>query len=132
MLDRLCRAISLKAAVLSETVANSLRALSIATQSASSRRKSRRARISGEPSRADASRCTKLHRQKFKEISMRKILLSAIAATTLLSAGLLASRAAATTPFIREAAVVCGGGNGCNVVQTKGGKQRKLQWLGHG
>jgi hypothetical protein len=132
MLDRLCRAISLKAAVLTETVANSLRALLTATQSASSRSTSRRARISGEPSRADAPRCIKLQRRKFKEISMRKILLSALAATTLLSTGLLASRAAATTTLIHEAAVVCGGGNGCNVVQTKGSKQRKLQWLGHG
>jgi hypothetical protein len=62
---------------------------------------------------------------------MRKILLSALAATTLLSAGLLASRAAATTSgsLVRVAAVVCGG-TGCNVVQTKGTKQRKLNWLG--
>jgi hypothetical protein len=74
---------------------------------------------------------------------MRKILLSALATTTLLSAGLFASRAAATTSIattivaaapdalVREAAILCGG-NGCNVVQTKGAKQRKLQWLGHG
>jgi hypothetical protein len=62
---------------------------------------------------------------------MRKILLSALAATTLLSAGLLASRAAATTSdsHVRVAAVVCGG-TGCNVVQTKGGKPRKMNWLG--
>jgi hypothetical protein len=65
---------------------------------------------------------------------MRKILLSALAATTLLSAGLLASRAAAATApdaRIRVAAIVCGG-VGCNVVQTKGSKQKKLIWLGHG
>jgi len=64
---------------------------------------------------------------------MRKILLSALAATTLLSAGLLASRAAATTSDsrVRVAANVCGG-VGCNVVQTKGTKQKKLIWLGHG
>ena len=64
---------------------------------------------------------------------MRKILLSALAATTLLSAGLLASRAAATTSGsrVRVAAIVCGG-VGCNVVQTKGTKQKKLIWLGHG
>jgi hypothetical protein len=64
---------------------------------------------------------------------MRKFLLSALAATTLLTIGLLASRAAATSaaPAIREAAIVCGGA-GCNVVQTKGTKQRKLIWLGHG
>jgi hypothetical protein len=62
---------------------------------------------------------------------MRKILLSALAATTLLSAGLLASRAAATASdsHVRLAAIVCGG-NGCNVVQTKGGKPRKMNWLG--
>ena len=64
---------------------------------------------------------------------MRKILLSALAATTLLSAGLLASRAAATTSDsrVRLAAIICGG-TGCNVVQTRGAKQRKLIWLGHG
>ena len=65
---------------------------------------------------------------------MRKILLSALAATTLLSAGLLASRAAATTALdsrVRVAAVICGG-TGCNVVQTRGAKQKKLIWLGHG
>lgn len=74
---------------------------------------------------------------------MRKILLSTLAATTLFSAALLATRAAATTStepatsaaalhaLVREAAVVCGG-SGCNVVQTKQVKQRKLQWLGHG
>lgn len=73
---------------------------------------------------------------------MRKILLSALATTTLLSAGMLASRAAATTALeaatavapqalMREASIVCGG-VGCNVVQTKGVKHRKLQWLGHG
>ncbi len=65
---------------------------------------------------------------------MRKILLSALAATTLLSAGLLASRAAATTApdsRVHVAAVICGG-TGCNVVQTRGAKQKKLIWLGHG
>ena len=66
---------------------------------------------------------------------MRKILLSALAVTTLLSAGLLASRAAAAAAApdsrIRVAAIVCGG-VGCNVVQTKGAKQKKLIWLGHG
>jgi len=74
---------------------------------------------------------------------MRRILLSTLAATTLLSAGLLASRAAAMTSggainagsasdsLVREASILCGS-NGCNVVQTKGAKQRKLQWLGHG
>jgi hypothetical protein len=74
---------------------------------------------------------------------MRKILLSALAATTLLSAGLLATRAAATTSteaatamaaphaLLRTASIVCGG-SGCNVVQTKPLKHRKLQWLGHG
>ena len=78
-----------------------------------------------------------------KETNMRRILLSTLAATTLLSAGLLASRAAATTSagaisagsasatLLREASILCGS-NGCNVVQTKGTKQRKLQWLGHG
>jgi hypothetical protein len=69
---------------------------------------------------------------------MRKTLLSALAVTTLLSAGLLASRAAAKTPAdtaantrVREASIVCGS-NGCGVVQTKSTKQRKLIWLGHG
>lgn len=73
---------------------------------------------------------------------MRKILLSTLAATTLLSAGALASRAAAATSLeaaptvapqalMREASIVCGG-VGCNVVQTKAVKHRKLQWLGHG
>jgi hypothetical protein len=65
---------------------------------------------------------------------MRKFLLSALAATTLLSAGLLASRAAAATSSdsrVRVAAIVCGG-VGCNVVQTRGTKQKKLIWLGHG
>jgi hypothetical protein len=73
---------------------------------------------------------------------MRKVLLSALATTVMLSAILVASRATAAsiesaTPaaapngLIREASIVCGG-NGCNVVQTKGVKQRKLQWLGHG
>jgi hypothetical protein len=74
---------------------------------------------------------------------MRKTLLSALAATTILSAGLLASRAAAMTSaasavavtapdaLIREASIVCGS-NGCGVVQTKSTKQRKLIWLGHG
>jgi hypothetical protein len=74
---------------------------------------------------------------------MRKILLSALAATTMLSAGLLASRAAATASadpavavttsdaLIREAAIVCGS-NGCGVVQTKAPDRRKVQWLGHG
>jgi succinate dehydrogenase/fumarate reductase flavoprotein subunit len=74
---------------------------------------------------------------------MRKILLSALAATTMLSAGLLASRAAASTSdslavavsttnaSLRIAAVVCGSG-GCNAVQTKQVRQKKLQWLGHG
>jgi hypothetical protein len=74
---------------------------------------------------------------------MRKILLSTVAATTLLSAGLLATRAAAATPaetviavsapdaLVREASILCGG-NGCNVVQTKPTNKKKLQWLGHG
>jgi len=74
---------------------------------------------------------------------MRKTLLSAVAAMTILSAGLVASRAAAMTSLtsaagmtapntlVREAAIVCGS-NGCGVVQTKSTKQRKLIWLGHG
>jgi hypothetical protein len=74
---------------------------------------------------------------------MRKTLLSVLAVTTMLSAGLLASRAAATTSAasavattapntpVREASIVCGS-NGCGVVQTKPTKQRKLIWLGHG
>jgi hypothetical protein len=74
---------------------------------------------------------------------MRKILIPAVAAVTMLSVGLLASRAAASTSEnptavarasnapLRVAAVVCGGG-GCNSVQTKQVRQRKLQWLGHG
>jgi hypothetical protein len=73
---------------------------------------------------------------------MRKVLLSALAATTILSVGLAASRAAATTAeaaaplaaphaLVREASIVCGS-NGCGVVQTKALKQRKLKWLGHG
>jgi hypothetical protein len=74
---------------------------------------------------------------------MRRTLLSALAATTILSAGLLASRAAAMTSaapaagmtdshtLIREASIVCGS-NGCGAVQTKPTKQRKLIWLGHG
>ncbi len=74
---------------------------------------------------------------------MRKILLSALAATTLFSAGLLVTRAAAMTSteaagvataphaVVRTSSIVCGG-VGCNVVQTKAVKQRKLQWLGHG
>jgi len=73
---------------------------------------------------------------------MRKFLLSTLAAVTVVSAGLIASRAAAMAPAqptettavqpqLRMAAVVCGS-NGCGVVQTKGTKQRKLIWLGHG
>jgi hypothetical protein len=62
---------------------------------------------------------------------MRKTLLSALAVTTILSAGLLASRAAATTAPVRVASIVCGS-NGCGVVQTKATKQKKLIWLGHG
>jgi hypothetical protein len=74
---------------------------------------------------------------------MRKTLLTALAATTILSTGLFASRAAATTSAIpavgvtapgallREASIVCGS-NGCGVVQTKSTKQRKMIWLGHG
>jgi hypothetical protein len=73
---------------------------------------------------------------------MRKFLLSTLAAATIVSAGLVASRAAATTlvqptettvsqPQLRVAAVVCGS-NGCGVVQVKGGKQKKMVWLGHG
>jgi hypothetical protein len=73
---------------------------------------------------------------------MRKILLSALAAATIVSAGLIASRVAAMAPDapaglpaahaqLRVAAIVCGS-NGCGVVQTKAMKQRKLQWLGHG
>jgi hypothetical protein len=38
---------------------------------------------------------------------------------------------AASQPLVREASIVCGGA-GCNVVQTKPVKHRKLQWLGHG
>jgi hypothetical protein len=74
---------------------------------------------------------------------MRKFLLSTLAAATIVSAGLIASRAAAMAPTmmpvvataahtqLQMAAVVCGS-NGCGVVQTKGTKQRKLIWLGHG
>ena len=74
---------------------------------------------------------------------MRKIMLSALAATTLFSTGLSATRAAATAStepaivavaphaLVRTASIVCGGA-GCNVVQTKTVKHRKLQWLGHG
>jgi hypothetical protein len=72
---------------------------------------------------------------------MRKFLLSTLAAATIVSVGLIASRAAAMAPAVpaaataahaqlRVASIVCGG-NGCNVVQTKGLKHRKLQWLGH-
>jgi hypothetical protein len=74
---------------------------------------------------------------------MRKTLLSAVAVATILSAGLFASRAAATPSAVpatamtaanaltREASIVCGS-NGCGVVPTKATKQRKLIWLGHG
>jgi hypothetical protein len=73
---------------------------------------------------------------------MRKFLLSTFAAATIVSVGLIASRAAAmasampaaaaaATAQLQMAAVVCGS-NGCGVVQTKGAKQRKLIWLGHG
>ena len=73
---------------------------------------------------------------------MPKTLLTALAAATILAAGLPANRAAATTAaasahgmasanLIREAAVVCGG-HGCNPVQTKAQKRRKFQPLGHG
>jgi hypothetical protein len=73
---------------------------------------------------------------------MRKLLLSTLAAATVVSVGLLASRAAAMAPAapavatvvhaqIRMASIVCGS-NGCGVVQTKALKHRKLQWLGHG
>ena len=73
---------------------------------------------------------------------MRKLLLSILAAATIVSAGLIASRAAAMAPTvpaaatvadaqIRVASIVCGS-NGCGVVQTKSTKQRKLIWLGHG
>jgi hypothetical protein len=73
---------------------------------------------------------------------MRRILLSTLAAATIVSVGLIASRAAAMAPEapaavtaahaqLRVAAIVCGS-NGCGVVQTKAMKQRKLQWLGHG
>lgn len=73
---------------------------------------------------------------------MRKLLLSTLAAGTIVSVGLIASRAAAMAPTvpaaatvaraqIRMASIVCGS-NGCGVVQTKVPKHRKLQWLGHG
>jgi hypothetical protein len=78
-----------------------------------------------------------------RRIRMRKTLLSALAATTILSAGMLASRAAAMTSAVsagtvtasdapdRVASILCGS-NGCGVVQTKQVKRRKLMWLGHG
>ena len=73
---------------------------------------------------------------------MRKTLLMALAATAILSVGLFAGRAAATTSAapaahpseaepIREAINVCGG-NGCAPVQTKAQQRRKFQTLGHG
>ena len=73
---------------------------------------------------------------------MRKLLLSTLAAVTIVSVGLIASRAAVMAPAmpaatavadaqIRVASIVCGS-NGCGVVQTKAVKHRKLQWLGHG
>ena len=73
---------------------------------------------------------------------MPKTLLSALAAATILAAGLPADRAAAMTAaaaaahgiasanFVREAAIVCGG-NGCNTVQTKSQKRRKFKPLGY-
>jgi hypothetical protein len=72
---------------------------------------------------------------------MRKFLLSTLAAATIVSVGLMASRAAAmapaapiataASPQLRVASIVCGS-NGCGVVQTKATTRRKLQWLGHG
>jgi hypothetical protein len=80
--------------------------------------------------------------QALRRLCMRRILLSALAAVTMVSVGLVASRAAAMAPEasagvtaahaqLRVAAIVCGS-NGCGVVQTKAVKHRKLQWLGHG
>ncbi len=74
---------------------------------------------------------------------MRKALLSALVAVTIVSAGMLASRAAGKTvesepafapadaPLVRVAAIVCGA-VGCAPVQTKAQVKKKLQWLGHG
>jgi len=72
---------------------------------------------------------------------MSKILLTALAAATILAGGLPVDRAAAITAaasasgiasanLIREAAIVCGG-NGCNPVQTKAQKRHKFKPLGY-
>ena len=89
---------------------------------------------------------------------MRTTFLTALAAVTVLSYGVFASRAEAVTAarpsthgvashggashgvasldgtsasLVREAAIVCGG-NGCNPVHTKAQQKRKFQTLGHG
>jgi len=74
---------------------------------------------------------------------MHKVFLTALAAAIILTVGMPAKRAgaaaaptpllvsAATSPLVREAAIVCGG-NGCNPVHTKAQTKRKFQTLGHG
>ena len=72
---------------------------------------------------------------------MHKILLTALVAAGLSTAGVGGAAAAAASalpqpapasgPLVREAAIVCGG-NGCNPVHTKAEKKRKFQTLGHG
>ena len=72
---------------------------------------------------------------------MSKTLLSALAAVTILSGGLLTGRAAAMpsaalasapahTPLVREAAMGCGGA-GCVPVQTKQVQRKKYHPLGY-
>lgn len=78
---------------------------------------------------------------------MRKTLLKVSVTLGLLSAGFIfvptanatASAPAAPTAsaaingsFVREAAAIVCGGNGCNPVHTKAQKKRKFQTLGHG
>jgi hypothetical protein len=79
---------------------------------------------------------------------MRKTVLSALAAATILAGAMFADRAAAMPPamasvmastpeatanaaLVREAGIVCGG-NGCAPAQTGAVRRRKFQPLGHG
>jgi hypothetical protein len=71
---------------------------------------------------------------------MRMTFLTALAAATILSAGMLADRAdampaaapaaLAAPTLVHQAAIVCGG-NGCNPVHTKAQKKRKFHTLGY-
>lgn len=71
---------------------------------------------------------------------MHKIFLTAFAAAVLFTIGTPATQAVADavampstvaiSPFVHEAAIICGG-NGCNPVHTKSDKRRQFKPLGY-